>query len=250
MPREGKMKTALPLSLAVSLVIVLQPIVFGRSALDDGVMLYQKHQYQAAKRQFLKATAADPTSAAAQYHLANSYVHLGDHALAQKHYRLASLLDPTGNYGRFAVQALSGYSGKEVRPAELTGDQQYLPESRFAVARITDHDQSKPIEEKRYPIPKQFPQVSGYDAERSYLYQHGIYQAYGGPVNTQLPAHTTTKHSGWQYNSLGYSQYSPASSGGHNPWGTYGMQQGWGNQQSEHEQLEQHQLQEHRYSGH
>lgn len=60
------------------------------------------------------------------------------------------------------------------------------------------------------------------------------------------------KH-GYQYGYGAYpshNNYRGTSWGHSNPWGTYGVQQGWGHQQSEHQQLEQHQLQEHQYSGH
>lgn len=165
------MSIDLRLFLAISLVLALQPIAFGRSAVDDGVLLYQKQQYQAAKRQFLKATAADPTSAAAQYHLANTYVHLGDHALAQKHYRLASLLDANGSYGRFAAQALASYNGSTVialpSPQPLVSGTPVFQATGFA------------------------PKIS---EERSMLYQHGVWQKDdgSGAINFNLPPHTNS----------------------------------------------------------
>lgn len=182
------------LFLAFSLVVSLQPVAFGRSAAEEGIMSYQKRQYQSAQKQFLKATAANPTDPTAQYYLANTYVKLGQHTLAQKHYRLASLLDPGGTYGTFAETALRAYSRTGSSEIHSNAKRRTLPDSHFAVARITspseatdENGQSSQLE-----IPQQYPQVAGYDAERSYLYQHGLWQAYGGPINTQLPAHTTT----------------------------------------------------------
>lgn len=165
------MNTFLRLFLAMSFVCAVQPVAFGRTALDDGLLLYQKQQYQAAKRQFMKATAADPTSAAAQYHLANTYVHLGDHALAQKHYRLASLLDSNGSYGRFAAQALAGYNGSTVvaspTPQPLVSGTPVFQTTGFA------------------------PKIS---EERSMLYQHGVWQKDdgSGAINFNLPPHTNS----------------------------------------------------------
>lgn len=189
------------LFLALALAVSLQPVAFGHGGIGGGLMLYQNRQYQPAKGQFLRLIAADPTNAAAQYYLANTYVKLGQHSLAQKHYKLASLLNPGGPYGSYAMKALKAYGiegggGRtELRSnVNKPSDQNLLPESHFAVARITDQADSSARNERssQYQIPQQYPQVAGYDAERSYLYQHGFWQAYGGPINTQLPAHTTT----------------------------------------------------------
>jgi tetratricopeptide (TPR) repeat protein len=189
------------LCLALALIVVVQPVAFGRNAVEGGVTLYQKRQYQSAKGQFLKAIAADPTNPAAQYYLANTYVKLGQHSLAQKHYKLASLLNPGGSYGAYAVEALNAYGiessyGRTELHSNINkpSDQNLLPESHFAVARITGQSDWPDTNERssQYQIPQQYPQVAGYDAERSYLYQHGLWQAYGGPIDTQLPAHTTT----------------------------------------------------------
>lgn len=178
------------LFLGLALAVSLQPVSFGHSGIGGGLTLYQNRQYQSARGQFLRVIAADPTNAAAQYYLANTYVKLGQHSLAQKHYKLALLLNPGGAYGSYAVEALGAYG---IESGDGTG-KNLLPESHFAVARITGQADWPDANERpsQYQIPQQYPQVAGYDAERSYLYQHGLWQAYGGPINTQLPAHTTT----------------------------------------------------------
>lgn len=159
------------LFIAMCLALGLQPIAFARNGVEDGVVLYQKQQYQAAKRQLLKATASDPTNAAAQYHLANTYVHLGEHQLAQKHYRVASLLDPGGTYGRFAAQALAGYNGSSATSSPAPSPQPLM--SGASVFQTTGF------------APK-------YSEERSMLYQHGVWQKDdgSGAINLNLPPHT------------------------------------------------------------
>ncbi|HEY9680478.1 MAG TPA: tetratricopeptide repeat protein [Oculatellaceae cyanobacterium] len=186
--------------LTLALAVSLQPVAFAHGGIAGGVTLYQNRQYQSAKGQFLRLVAADPTNAAAQYYLANTYVKLGQHSLAQKHYKLASLLNPGGPYGAYAVTALKAYGiesgdGRTELQSNMNepSDQNLLPESHFAVARITGQaDWTDNERTSQYKIPQQYPQVAGYDAERSYLYQHGLWQAYGGPINTELPPHTTT----------------------------------------------------------
>jgi tetratricopeptide (TPR) repeat protein len=161
-----EMKINLRVLFAISLIITLQPLAFGRTAIDEGALAYQKQQYQAAKTQFLRATTSDPTSAAAQYHLANTYVQLGGHQLAQKHYRIASLLDPSGTYGRFAAKALNGYSASTSTAAQHTTG--CTPQTT-------------------YFTPK-------YSEERSILYQHGVWQKDdgSGAINLNLPPHTNS----------------------------------------------------------
>lgn len=161
------MKINLYLFLAMFLIVTLQPLAFGRNAIDEGVFFYQKQQYQAAKKQFLRVTASDPTSVAAQYHLANTYVHLGEHQLAQKHYRIASLLDPNGSYGRFAAQALNGYSASASTAAQQASG-------------------SLPVFQNTSP--------KSYSEERSMLYQHGVWQKDdgSGAINLNLPPHTNS----------------------------------------------------------
>ena len=153
------------------------------SNLERGISFYDRQQYKQSNEELIAATRLAPTSSAAHYYLANTLVRLGQHPLAQQHYQLAYVLDPSGNYGAFAKIALDAYEQK-------TGSAS-LPQSRFAVARIVGSGESSANQSQlNYPIPRQYPQIAGYDADRSYLYQHGIFQAYGGPINTQLPSHT------------------------------------------------------------
>ncbi|HEY9680479.1 MAG TPA: hypothetical protein V6C86_02710 [Oculatellaceae cyanobacterium] len=52
----------------------------------------------------------------------------------------------------------------------------------------------------------------------------------------------TNRH-GWQYGYGSYptyNNYRGTSWGNSNPWGTYGMQQGWGHAQADHHEYEEH----------
>lgn len=189
------------------LACLLEPAVFASNSVEDGVLLYQRHLYQAAKRQFLRSISSDPTNAAAQYHLANTYVHLGEHQLAQKHYRLVTLLDVGGVYGRFAAQALSGYSENQ---ANLSAS---APNPQALKALATTGSVSLTAAPK-------------FSEERSMLYQHGVWQKDdgSGTIDFSLPPHTNSPIGGTsQFPGSRRSQIYYGNTGGYNLGGRAGF---------------------------
>lgn len=196
-------KYLVPLCLAC----LLQPAAFASNAVDDGILLYQRHLYQAAKRQFLRSISSDPTNAAAQYHLANTYVHLGEHQLAQKHYRLVTLLDVGGVYGRFAAQALAGYSENQANLAAPAPSPQAL-KALPTTGSVT------------------LTAAPTFSEERSMLYQHGVWQKNDGSgnIDLSLPPHTNSPIGGTsQFPGTRRSQIYHGNTGGYNFGGRAGF---------------------------
>lgn len=201
------MKPCFGLFLAIFLSLTLQPCAMSRDAMENGITSYQQQKYQLARKYFLSATTANPNSAAAHYQLANTLVHLGEHRLAQQHYRLTSLLDPNGTYGRFAAEAMAGYNGAPAR-------------STYASASDTQ------ISTTSFGRP--------YSEERSMLYQHGVWQKDdgSGAINLNLPPHTNShvgghpsipgnhRGFGYDYSNPGGYNYPRSSSG-------YGLSNGY-----------------------
>jgi hypothetical protein len=129
------------------------------------------------------------------YLRANSLATTGKHPQAIREYITALALTSDPQIRSFCQSALKKYkllsSSGEIPPvSQSQSSTPYLPDNRFAVARIISSDEKAAGYRSQFQIPQQYPQISGFDAERSYLYQHGIWQGYGGPINTYLPDHT------------------------------------------------------------
>lgn len=147
-------------------------------ALNNGILFFQKHQYQLAEKSLLAAAAANPTSASAHYYLANTLVKLNKHTLAQQHYRLTMLLEPKGTYAKFASDALRGYEGHDATVNTASSDRVPAFAQQYNARSIVNTS------------PAVFSQ------KRSMLYQHGIWQTDdgSGPIDLTLPAHTNNSH--------------------------------------------------------
>jgi len=108
-------------ALSVSFTVVaiffsLQCTALGMSEdLKRGIDLYNQKRFSLAKHYLAAATVSDPSSAMAHYYLANAFVYLRNHNVAQKHFTICSMLDPNGIFGTYAREALRAYAAPKSR---------------------------------------------------------------------------------------------------------------------------------------
>lgn len=167
------------------LLLVSQTAALCQSSdsLQTGIRHYNSGRYDLARTFLMKEGMARPSSAAAHYYLANTLVKLGQHGLAQEHYQLTSLLDPSGVYGRYSRQALIGYG--RVNPGSANVER---PASSQPVSLV-------PAMSPQYQTPLVImppaASVQLYSQERSMLYQHGIWTQNdgSGAIDLGLPSH-------------------------------------------------------------
>lgn len=91
----------------------------GESFFEQGLGLYQKHEYEKACELLVKAAATEPSSAVVHYYVANCLVHMKRHMSAQAEYCLSYALDPDGATAARCLEALHGYGLPPPNPADI-----------------------------------------------------------------------------------------------------------------------------------
>lgn len=110
-----------------------QTIALGSGTdLGKGIALYNQKQFRAAETRLASATVSDPTSAQAHYYLALALVKLKQFSLAQRHFKMSSMLDPNGTFGDYSREALQAYKTTKPIPPGVVPQMNYIPNKFWA----------------------------------------------------------------------------------------------------------------------
>src|SRR5271156_5759940 len=118
--RQGWWAAALAAALAGCASVDLQEKAQNYN--EDGVNLYQHHQYEDARESFQAALTLKPNDGALLYNVGQCYENMGDDAKAEQAYRQCLEATPAHAECRHALIALLAKENRRVEAAKIIDD--------------------------------------------------------------------------------------------------------------------------------